>query len=95
MRSGIATPWVKVRRRIARCLPPRSRLWLMAVRDRSRLWLKAVRDMRRHNTLILRRDPAASALCFYPQRPTNDSASAGWQLTWGFVSSARGAVKAC
>lgn len=63
MRNKIATLWVKVRRRVVRYLPPRSRLWL-----------EAVRDMRRHNASILRRDPAASALCFYPQRPTREYA---------------------
>jgi hypothetical protein len=59
MRNGIDALWVNVRRRIARRLPPRSRLWL-----------EGVRDTRRHNVAITRRHPAASSLCFYPQRPT-------------------------
>ena len=63
MRSGIAALWVRIRRRIVRRLPPQSRLWL-----------EAVRDTRRHNASILRRDPTATALCFYPQRPTNEYA---------------------
>ena len=63
MRNRIAAVWVKVRRRIARRLPPGTRLWL-----------QAVRDTRRHNASVRRRDPAAFALCFYPQRPTDDCA---------------------
>ena len=74
MRNGLATVWISVRRGIVRRLPPRSRLWLQAVQNRSRLWLHGVRDTRRHNASVRRRDPAAFALCFYPERPTKDCA---------------------
>jgi hypothetical protein len=63
MRNRVVALWVKIRRRIARRLHPRTRLWL-----------EAVRDTRRHNASVTSRNPAASSLCFYPERPTNNYA---------------------